>query len=397
MDEHGEKKPLIEKSVDRCSFGSCNKPDRVLQHTTNEQGSYCEESENTPLLATTTSWSPKVSTLRNRSLVHSWDVEDSNAHVQITNTRRNVVESRRWGDCCVLGYERVQKTGSADRDSTQQSPRLIERMINFIAWVVIIVIPIFWMFMFRTVKEFERALIFRLGRVQDKVRGPGLFWLNPLLDKVVVVDLRIEAIILESQYMVTKDSVTVRVDGLVYLKVTDPKKAVLEVENYKLASQMFAAASLRSVVGSVTLETTLTNRERVNVLLKEVVERECKKWGLAILAIEIRDLNLSREMQRPMAAEAESERYRRARKISSLGEVEAATNLAKAGSMICSSTPGGMTLRFLFTFTNIAHLRETTIIYPLVINLFTSFKRQSRRSKLRPAGNENENYIEGCL
>jgi len=369
MYEENEKTPLIQRSPEKRTFGSFNTSSGAVQHSSDERGP-CGEGETMQFLPTTKTWSPKVDSLRKRSRIHSLDAKVPYSNLTTSKKRRKILESR-----------------------AQWNPGFGERVVNFIALLFIIVIPIFWLFMFRTVKEFERALIFRLGRVQDKVKGPGLFWWNPLLDKVLVVDLRIEAITLEPQDMMTKDNVTVRVDGLVYLKVTDPTKAVLEVEDYRRASQMFAAASLRSAIGSANLETVLSKRERVNILLKEVVERECKKWGVAITAIELRDVTLPQNMQRPMAAEAETERDRRAKKISSLGEVEAAPNLAEAGPLICSSTPGGMSLRYLYTLGSIAADRKTTIIYPLIMKLFTTPLRLGRSKRKNPPINEGEKYF----
>lgn len=367
MYQENEKTPLIKTSPEKPTFGSFE----TSVHHSNDERASCEDVETMQFLSTTKKYSPKVDYLRKRSRIHSLDVKVPYRNIATANKRqRKITENR------------------------QHKRGLSERVINFIALLIIIVIPLFWLFMFRTVKEYERALIFRLGRVQDKVKGPGLFWWNPLLDKVLVVDLRIEAITLEPQDMMTKDSVTVRVDGLVYLKVIDPTKAVLEVEDYRRASQMFAAASLRSAIGSANLETVLSKRERVNVLLKEVVERECKKWGVSITAIELRDVTLPQNMQRSMAAEAETERDRRAKKISSLGEVEAAAHLAEAGTMICSSTPGGMSLRYLYTLGSIAAARKTTIIYPLIMKLFTSSMRRLGRSKSKnPPRTEGEKYF----
>jgi len=386
MHIENEKTPLIKRSLDKSTFGSFNTSSDVVELSCEERGSR-EVGETTQFVSTSTTKSRKVDSLRKRSPHHPWNGKGE--HEPFLEEQSEITEGwKKWGATRLneVPYSNIEAGNKRLKiiESRQQKPGCGERMINFIALLVIIVIPIFWFLMFKTVKEFERALIFRLGRVQDKVRGPGLFWWNPLLDKVLVVDLRIEAITLEPQDMMTKDSVTVRVDGLVYLKVTDPVKAVLEVEDYRRASQMFAAASLRSAIGSATLETLLSKRDRVNVLLKEVVERECKKWGVAITAIEIRDLTLPQQMQRPMAAEAETERDRRAAKISSLGELEAAANLAQAGPMICSSTPGGMSLRYLYTLTNIAAVRKTTIIYPLIMKLFTPSLRQFGRKFRSP-------------
>jgi len=247
-----------------------------------------------------------------------------------------------------------------------------ETIIIILAWVVVCIIPIFWFFLFRTVTDYERALIFRLGKVQGGIRGPGLFVINPLIDVINIVDQRIETVNLIPQDMMTKDSVTIRVDGIVYTKVIDPMKAVLEINNFRYASKMFSATSLRAVVGSVTLETMLTERESINDRLKSIIERECKIWGVTVPAVEIKDVILPPNMQRAMAAEAETERERRAKKISSLGEVEAAANLAKA-AMTIATAPGALQLRYLHTLKNISVEKNSTIIFPLPMELMKGF------------------------
>jgi len=252
-----------------------------------------------------------------------------------------------------------------------------EMIITFIAWVIVVVIPIFWFFVFRTVTDYERALIFRLGKVEGGVRGPGLFLINPLLDVIRIVDQRIETVNLIPQDMMTKDSVTIRVDGIVYTKVIDPVKAILEINNFRYASKMFSATSLRAVVGSVTLEIMLTERERLNNKLKQIIERECRIWGVTVPAVEIKDVILPPNMQRAMAAEAETERERRAKKISSLGEVEAASNLARAANTIAEA-PGALQLRYLHTLKNISVEKNSTIIFPLPMELMKGFMKKNQ-------------------
>jgi len=252
-----------------------------------------------------------------------------------------------------------------------------ELIITVLAWIIVAVIPIFWFFLFRTVTDYERALIFRLGKVEGGVRGPGLFIINPLLDVIRIVDQRIETVNLVPQDMMTKDSVTIQVDGIVYTKVIDPVKAILEINNFRYASKMFSATSLRAVVGSVTLETMLTERERINKKLKQIIERECRIWGVTVPAVEIKDVILPSNMQRAMAAEAETERERRAKKISSLGEVEAASNLAKAANTIAEA-PGALQLRYLHTLKNISVEKNSTIIFPLPMELMKGFMRKNQ-------------------
>lgn len=254
---------------------------------------------------------------------------------------------------------------------------ICEHFVTILAWIMVTIIPVFWFFMFKTVTDYERALIFRLGKTKGGLRGPGLFIINPLLDVIRIVDLRIETVKLKPQDMMTKDSVTIKVDGIVYTKVVSPMKAVLEIQNYRYASKMFSATSLRAVVGSETLETMLTNRESINRKLKRIIERECKIWGVTVPAVEIKDVILPRSMQRAMAAEAETERERRAKKISSLGEVEAAENLARAARII-GQAPGALQLRYLHTLKNISVEKNSTIIFPLPMELMKGFMMKQR-------------------
>lgn len=256
--------------------------------------------------------------------------------------------------------------------SREETSGPCESIIVILSWVICI-IPIFWFFMFRTVTDYQRALIFRLGKLVDgPPRGPGLFILNPLTDTIKIVDLRIETVNLYPQDMMTKDSVTVKVDGIVYTKVVDPKKAILEVNQYRNASKYFAATSLRAVVGHYSLETLLGKRETINAKLRTIIEAETRLWGVTVTAVEVKDVILPEKMQRAMASEAEAERERRAKVISSIGETQAAENLAKAAKMIYTA-PGALQLRYLHTLKNISVEKNSTILFPLPMELMKGF------------------------
>jgi len=257
----------------------------------------------------------------------------------------------------------------------EESDSACETIVVYLAWILCI-FPIFWFFMFRTVTDYERALIFRLGKlVQGPPRGPGLFVLNPLTDTIKIVDLRIKTVNLYPQDMITKDSVTVKVDGIVYTKVVDPKKAILEVNEYAHATTYFAATSLRAVVGHYSLETLLGKREEINAKLRTIIEAETKLWGVTVTAVEVKDVILPEKMQRAMASEAEAERERRAKVISSVGETQAAENLAKAASMIATA-PGALQLRYLHTLKNISVEKNSTILFPLPMELMKGFMQK---------------------
>jgi len=255
-----------------------------------------------------------------------------------------------------------------------------ESFVIAMAWMFVAIIPIFWFFMFRTVTDYERALIFRLGKVQGGERGPGLFIINPLLDFIKIVDHRIETINLRAQDMMTKDSVTIKVDGIVYIKVVNPVKAILEVENHLQATELFAATVLRSVVGSFTLPKLLTQRISINKKLTGIIKKECDIWGVVVTAVEIKDVILPEMMQRAMAAEAETERQRRAKKISAYGEVEASENLARAATVIAEA-PGALQLRYLSTLKSISVEKNKTIIFPLPLELMQKYLKMEADQK----------------
>merc|ERR1719145_226805 len=253
------------------------------------------------------------------------------------------------------------------------------------AWFLCI-IPIFWFFMFRTVRDYERALIFRLGKLKGGAEGPGVFLINPLTDTIYVVDLRIETSNLPPQDMMTKDAVTVTVDAISFMKVEDPIKAILEVDDYRYAFKNFSATTLRSVIGTYDLQRLLSDRDEINDKVRDIIEAETSSWGVAVPAVEIKDVKLPQNMQRAMAAEAEAERERRAKVVSSRGEAEAAEQLAKAADTI-SDSPGALQLRYLHTLVKISAEKNSTILFPLPMEIMRGLQafsdQQVHDQKLR--------------
>jgi len=260
------------------------------------------------------------------------------------------------------------------------------------AWLLCI-IPIFWFFMFRTVRDYERALIFRLGKLKGGAEGPGVFLINPLTDTIYVVDLRIETSNLPPQDMMTKDAVTVTVDAISFMKVEDPIKAILEVDNYRYAFKNFSATTLRSVIGTYDLQRLLSDRDEINDKVRQIIEQETSSWGVAVPAVEIKDVKLPQNMQRAMAAEAEAERERRAKVVSSKGEAEAAEQLAKAADTI-SDSPGALQLRYLHTLVKISAEKNSTILFPLPMEIMRGLQafsdQQVNDQKLRRRKNVND-------
>jgi len=268
----------------------------------------------------------------------------------------------------------VSKIHAAGETTTAS---LFNAIMLYFSWLLVIVIPIFWCFSFWTIRDYERAIIFRFGKIQGSGRnipkGPGLIIINPMTDIVRVVDLRVKTINLIPQSMMTRDSVTCVVDGIVYTQVTNVLRSVLEVEHVVKATELFAATSLRSVVGSHDLQDLLTERCKINGMLKDLIQGETDRWGVTVTNVEVKDITLPTNMQRAMASEAETERERRSKVISSLGELEAADNLRKAAKTIASQ-PAALQLRYLDTLKNISQEHNSTVLFPFPMELMKGFQ-----------------------
>ncbi|MBM2837395.1 MAG: rane protease subunit, stomatin/prohibitin -like protein [Deltaproteobacteria bacterium] len=223
----------------------------------------------------------------------------------------------------------------------------------------------------RVLNEYERGVIFRLGRAIG-AKGPGLIILIPVIDKMVKVDLRTVTMDVPPQEVITRDNVSVKVNAVVYFRALDPMKAVLSVENYLYATSQLAQTTLRSVCGQGEMDDLLSEREKINKQLQEILDRQTEPWGVKISAVEIKGIDLPDEMKRAMAKQAEAEREKRAKIIHSAGEYEAAANLAKAADMI-SMNPVTLQLRYLQTLTEIAVEKNSTILFPLPMDLLKPF------------------------
>ncbi len=214
----------------------------------------------------------------------------------------------------------------------------------------------------RIIFEYKRALKFRFGKY-NKTLGPGLKWIIPLVDTIQIVDIRVITINILSQEVMTEDNVPCSIDGVVFFKVSDPEKAVLEVEEFSFAITQLAQAALRDVCGKVELDTILSKREEMGKNIKQIVEVETKDWGIEIIDVKIKDIQLPENMRRMMANQAEAERSRRARIILALAEEQAAGKLLEAGKLIDQS-PSAIKLRLYQTLANIAAEKNSTIIFP---------------------------------
>ncbi len=231
----------------------------------------------------------------------------------------------------------------------------------------------------RIYREYERAVLFRLGRYVG-LRGPGLFLIVPIVDRVVKVSLRTVVMDVPPQDVITRDNVSVKVNAVVYFRVFEAQKAILEVENFLFATSQLAQTTLRSIVGGAELDELLSEREKINRALQEIIDRQTDPWGIKVISVEVKDVDLPTEMKRAMARQAEAERERRAKVINAEGEYQAAQRLADASSII-RDHPMAMQLRFLQTLSEVAAENNSTTIFPVPIDLIKTFMRDADGSR----------------
>jgi regulator of protease activity HflC (stomatin/prohibitin superfamily) len=240
-------------------------------------------------------------------------------------------------------------------------------------WVITAVILMGFVLpqMIRILREYERGVIFRLGKLL-RAKGPGLILLIPVVDRMVKVDLRVVTIDVAKQEMMTCDNVPVTVDAVVYFRVMDPEAAIIKVENFYKATSLIAQTTLRSVIGQAELDELLSQRERINQRLQEIIDRQTDPWGVKVTSVEVKDVALPETMKRAMARQAEAERERRAKIVNAEGEFQAAEKMVQAATLI-SAQPIALQLRFLQTMREIANERSTMTILPLPLELFTPY------------------------
>jgi regulator of protease activity HflC (stomatin/prohibitin superfamily) len=225
----------------------------------------------------------------------------------------------------------------------------------------------------RVLREYERGVIFRLGRLIAQ-KGPGLVLLIPIIDRMVRVDLRTITLNIPPQEVITRDNVPSSVTAVCYFRVIDPNRAIVEVENYLLATSQISQTALRSVLGKAELDQLLSERERLNEDLQKIIDEQTEPWGVKVTTVEIKDVEIPEQMQRAMARQAEAERERRAKIISSEGEYQAAEKLTQAADII-SKNPATLQLRYLQTLLEMGVNQNTTIVFPLPIELFDAFQQ----------------------
>jgi regulator of protease activity HflC (stomatin/prohibitin superfamily) len=237
--------------------------------------------------------------------------------------------------------------------------------------LAIVLVVLFLASAIKILKEYERGVIFRLGRVID-TKGPGLIILIPVIDKMVKVSLRLVAMDVPSQDVITRDNVSVKVNAVIYFRVMDPTNATIEVENYLFATSQLAQTTLRSVCGQVELDELLAERDKINTRLQNILDKHTDPWGIKVTTVEVKHIDLPQEMQRAMAKQAEAERERRAKVINAEGEFQAADRLAEAAGII-QKYPEALQLRYLQTLREISSESSTTTFFPIPIDLLTPF------------------------
>jgi regulator of protease activity HflC (stomatin/prohibitin superfamily) len=240
--------------------------------------------------------------------------------------------------------------------------------------LALILIVFFLAAAIRILREYERGVIFRLGRV-IKTKGPGFIILIPIIDKMIKVSLRLVTMDVPPQDVITRDNVSVKVNAVIYFRVMDSNKAVIEVENYLFATSQLAQTTLRSVCGQVELDEILTEREKINTRLQSILDRATDPWGIKVTTVEVKHIDLPQEMQRAMAKQAEAERERRAKVINAEGEYQAATRLSEAANII-QKYPEALQLRYLQTFREISSENNSVTLFPIPIDLLKPFLKK---------------------
>ena len=243
-----------------------------------------------------------------------------------------------------------------------------------ITTVGVIIVVLYLLTSIKILREYERGVIFRLGRVLPQPKGPGIILVFAPIDRIVRVSLRVDTLEVPSQDVITRDNVTVKVNAVIYFRVLDPRLAILEVSNFLYATSQLAQTTLRSVLGEVDLDTLLSQREKLNVRLQSILDQHTSPWGVKVTMVEVKQVDLAEQMIRVIARQAEAERERRAKIIHAEGEYMAAEKLAMAAEVI-QKQPAALQLRYLQTLVEIGTEKNTTIVFPLPLDIITSLGR----------------------
>src|SRR6266545_4926289 len=244
---------------------------------------------------------------------------------------------------------------------------------------VVFILILFLISAVKVAREYERGVVFRLGRLLDPPKGPGLFLLIPVVDRMVRVDLRTITLNIPPQEVITKDNVPARVNAVAYFRIVDPKAAIVNIENFMVATSQIAQTTLRSVLGQHVLDELLSEREKINTILQEIIDEQTAPWGIKVSIVEVKDVEIPQGMQRAMARQAEAERERRAKVINAEGEYQASERL-KDAALVIEEHPIALQLRYLQTLLELGSSQATTIVFPAPIDLLTPFAERSGSS-----------------
>jgi regulator of protease activity HflC (stomatin/prohibitin superfamily) len=246
---------------------------------------------------------------------------------------------------------------------------------GLVAFVVVLFLVVLFLFSaIKVAREYERGIIFRLGRLLPEPKGPGLFILIPVVDRMVKVDLRTITLNIPPQEVITKDNVPVRVNAVAYFRIVAPKDAIVQIENFMVATSQIAQTTLRSVLGQHQLDELLSEREKINAILQSIIDEQTAPWGIKVSIVEVKDVEIPQGMQRAMARQAEAERERRAKVINAEGEYQASERLKDAANVI-EEHPVALQLRYLQTLLELGSSQSTTIVFPAPIDIITPFLR----------------------
>ncbi|HEX9380702.1 MAG TPA: slipin family protein [Gaiellaceae bacterium] len=249
----------------------------------------------------------------------------------------------------------------------------------FIAAALLFLIVLFLFSAIKVAREYERGIIFRLGRLLPQPKGPGLFILIPVVDRMVKVDLRTITLTVPPQEVITKDNVPVRVNAVAYFRIVDPKAAIVQIENFMVATSQIAQTTLRSVLGQHVLDELLSEREKINSILQSIIDESTAPWGIKVSIVEVKDVEIPSGMQRAMARQAEAERERRAKVINAEGEFQASERL-KDAALVIEKHPIALQLRYLQTLLEIGGANSSTIIFPAPVDLIRPFLEKADRA-----------------
>jgi regulator of protease activity HflC (stomatin/prohibitin superfamily) len=248
-----------------------------------------------------------------------------------------------------------------------------------VALIVVFLIVLFLFAAIKVVREYERGVIFRLGRLLGKPKGPGLFFLIPIVDRMVRIDLRTITLNVPPQEVITKDNVPARVNAVAYFRIVDPSAAVVQVENYLAATSQIAQTTLRSTLGQHVLDELLSEREKINAILQGIIDEQTAPWGIKVSVVEVKDVEIPSGMQRAMARQAEAERERRAKVIAAEGEFQAAERL-KDAALVIEEHPVALQLRYLQTLIEVSSAAgSSTIVFPLPLEFYSAFMSEKSR------------------